>query len=131
MIATIDNHAFLVKIDNQRFLVGVDTGRGEVEITDVLSFAKHFTYRSADEVAVRLRLRGFRQTHVCDVLGRPVTSDMLSAASVAPVEPTKAALPRTLAELRNISADEERRRLKTEPEFATRAAELYQKAGWQ
>lgn len=80
MTATIDSPAFLVKIDNQRFLVGVDTGRGEVEITDVLSFARHFDYHAADEMCVRLRRRGFRQSHVTNVLGQPVTSGMVRTA---------------------------------------------------
>jgi hypothetical protein len=122
MNATIDSHAFLVKIDNQRFLVGVDTGRGEVEITDVLSYAKHFDYRAADETAVLMRRRGFRQSHVCDVLGRPVTSQMLSARPV--IEP-KAPLPRTLAELNKLSTRDARQRYKSEPEFATRVDQLY------
>jgi hypothetical protein len=122
MNATIDSHAFLVKIDSQRFLVGVDTSRGEVEITDVLSYAKHLDYRSADDMAVRLRRRGFRQSHVCDVLGQPVTSQMLSARPV--IEP-KAPLPRTLAELNKLSTNDARRRYKSEPEFATRVDQLY------
>jgi hypothetical protein len=126
MTATIDSLAFLVKIDDRRFLVGVDRGRGELEITDVLSFAKHLDYCSADETAVRLRHRGFRQAHVVTILGEPVTSAMLAAAPKAPSKPP---LPRTMRDLDAIHARDRNQRYRNDDEFRARVDQIYSKAG--
>jgi hypothetical protein len=126
MSATLNEHDYLVQIDHGRYLVSIDVGKGEVEITNIPSFAAHFAYVEADRTAVGLRRRGFRQSVVCSPVGVPVSANDLHAV-LAAQDAQANDLPRSRADLDRIPAGEMKRRMKSESVFAKRVSELYAK----
>ncbi len=122
----ISQFEFLIRINESFFLSGVD-GR-QISGTPVPSAASHFDYRSADRICAGLRAHGYPQAHVTDNLGSAITREMLQAAlAVERVEADD--LPRTLAELDKIPSSVMKRRMRGDPEFAKRVADLYAKPG--
>lgn len=120
---------FLVRLSFEHFVAALDSG-GTVTGTNLPSGAMHFSYAEADRVAGRLRKRGYPHVHVEDVLGRPITLQMVENARIAAanVVETKP-LPKTLRDLQKMPVSETKKRYKTEPEFAKRYDQIQATVG--
>ena len=68
---------FLVRLNGDYFLAEIHGTT--VTGTPVPSAAAHFGYAAADKVCDRLRHRGYPQAHATDIIGNPITREMLRA----------------------------------------------------
>jgi hypothetical protein len=113
--------AFLVRVDDSRFVIDVD-GQ-QLQVTDVPSYAKHYSYTAADQLVQVLRRRRLRQAVVCSHLGAPVTADDLRAALRAE-RAAEEVLPRDQKELDRIPTNEIKRRTRFDAAFRARVNEI-------
>ena len=68
---------FLIRLNGEYFLAELDGST--VTGTPVPSAAAHFSYSAADKLCDRLRQRGYPQVHATDIIGNPITREMLRA----------------------------------------------------
>ena len=68
---------FLIRLNGEYFLAELDGST--VTGTPVPSAAAHFSYPAADKLCDRLRQRGYPQVHATDIIGNPITREMLRA----------------------------------------------------
>jgi hypothetical protein len=118
----LEDKIFLVKI-NQYWLVREVDGR-EVRAVAIPSAALRLAYRQADELCQVLRRGRYPAALVTNEDGVPVKlSDLYS--DPAPTSP----LPRSMSDLDVMPVRELRKRIKSDPTFAQRVADLYARAG--
>ena len=115
------NEKFVVRVDRDKYLKEADGST--LTVTNTPSYGLLMSYNDAVCWIARLQRRGYREAVITDAAGNLMTSERIRQTQQASRQ-VESTLPRTLAELDRIPAEECRRRYRTEAAFAERVDAL-------